>query len=712
MHAMQAAQTKWRLNRSTFTKLWFLLFAASALPYGVFRLAGNGFPFGGRDGAEGDLLRSRAEALSRIAEESMLSGVSDIWMSDVVEPEQEANAFADWEIRYPAVVTADRWRMDGSDPERWANPALVDRIRAGEPEASARGRLEEFLAPMRVSWTLRRKTPYQETAFLRLPFPETLAGIVIPQETRNGRSILWIRFRIEDPGEAVRSRLDPGETARLVDGDSALAVWENPAAGGRVPAGSTPAAWTASAPMSILSWRLEVEKKFAGSGPDGHSARSTLLGMLACLLATGAIAFGGAWWIERPFELLMSSAIEIGRGNFGIRIPDQKNRSMHRLAKLLNYMATEMDHLQRMNVSAIINEKNKTEIMLRNIADGVLVLDEDGRIVLMNETASRWLRLSESAVLGKPFHECIRIRPLISLLRDVLKDKSNASDEFAIKAPEDRQNLVLSANAARVTNRDGRNVGAVTVLRDVTKEKEADRIKTELVSMVAHELKSPLTSVYGFTELLLDSESKNKKAAEYARVIQSEVSRLTDFVDKFLNLSRLESGKIRIQMDPFDLRSVVEKSVSILKGQAAQKDILIALQLPESLPLVAGDPELIEQVLVNLIGNAIKYSPRQSKIGIETAMGAKDVSIHVIDNGYGIPKESLPRIFEKFYRVAEIRESEETEGSGLGLALVKEIVEKHGGFIKVKSKLGVGSVFSFSLLQAGMFLRTGSGGNR
>jgi signal transduction histidine kinase len=255
-------------------------------------------------------------------------------------------------------------------------------------------------------------------------------------------------------------------------------------------------------------------------------------------------------------------------------------------------------------------------------------------------------------------------------------------------------------------------VGAVTVLRDVTKEKEADRIKTELVSMVAHELKSPLTSVYGFTELLLDSESKNKKAAEYARVIQSEVSRLTDFVDKFLNLSRLESGKIRIQMDPFDLRSVVEKSVSILKGQAAQKDILIALQLPESLPLVAGDPELIEQVLVNLIGNAIKYSPRQSKIGIETAMGAKDVSIHVIDNGYGIPKESLPRIFEKFYRVAEIRESEETEGSGLGLALVKEIVEKHGGFIKVKSKLGVGSVFSFSLLQAGMFLRTGSGGNR
>lgn len=709
---MPAAPAKRKFNRSTFIKLWILLFAASVLPVAGFRLAGNGSVFGGGDASVRDLLKSRAESLSRIAEEAMLADVRDIWMSDPPDPVRGSSFFADWETRYPSIVTADLWRTDGSVPDRWMQNALAARIRSGVTDNDSRNRLDAFLSPKRVSWTLRRKTPYQETAFLLDPFRGSLAGILIPRETRESRSILWIRVVVADPSEAVRARLDPGETVRLVDGDSALIQWEKPASGPRNRAGSSPETWRASAPMSILSWRIEIQRQTAAAVPAGGSARPLIFGLLICLLISGTAAFAGVWWIERPFERLMSSAIEIGRGNFGIRISDQKNRSMHRLAKLLNYMATEMDHLQRMNVSAIINEKNKTEIMLRNIADGVLVLDEEGRIVLMNDTASRWLRLSESAVLGRPFQECIRVRPLTTLLRDVLKDKPNASDEFAIKASEDRQTLVLSANAARVTNRDGRNVGAVTVLRDVTKEKEADRIKTELVSMVAHELKSPLTSIYGFTELLLDSESKNKKAAEYARVIQSEVSRLTDFVDKFLSLSRLESGKIRIQMDPFDLRSVVEKSVSVLQAQAARKDILIALQLPDSLPLTAGDPSLIEQVLVNLIGNAIKYSPSQSKIGIETAVGSKDVSIHVIDNGYGIPKEALPRIFDKFYRVAEMRESGETEGSGLGLALVKEIVEKHGGFIKVKSKLGVGSVFSFSLLQAGMFLRPGSGENR
>ncbi|MBN2201766.1 PAS domain-containing protein [bacterium] len=708
---MPAAPARRKFNRSTFAKLWALLFAASALPYGVFRIAGDGSAFGGGNAPGRDLLKSRAESLSRIAEEAMLADVRGIWLSEPADPDRGSSYFAGWETRYPSVVSADLWRTDGSGPDRWIHDEIAGQIRSRVTDDASRERLDAFLSPKRVSWTLRRKTPYQETAFLGRPFQGSLAGILIPRETRERRFILWIRFVVSDPSEAVRSRLDPGETVRLVNGDSALMVWEMPSSGSRSPAGSTQATWTASAPMSILSWRIEILRQTAGTAPAGGSCRALFLCFLVCLLISGTAAFAGVWWIERPFERLMSSAIEIGRGNFGIRISDQKNRSMHRLAKLLNYMATEMDHLQRMNVSAIINEKNKTEIMLRNIADGVLVLDEEGKIVLMNETASRWLRLNESAVLGRPFQECIRIRPLAALLRDVLKDKPNASDEFVIKAAEDRSTLVLAANAARVTNRDGRNVGAVTVLRDVTKEKEADRIKTELVSMVAHELKSPLTSIYGFTELLLDPETKNKKAAEYARVIQSEVSRLTDFVDKFLSLSRLESGKIRIQMDPFDLRSVVEKSVSVLQAHAARKDILIALQLPDSLPLTAGDPALIEQVLVNLIGNAIKYSPRQSKIGIETAVGSKDVSVHVIDNGYGIPKESLPKIFDKFYRVAEMRESEETEGSGLGLALVKEIVEKHGGFIKVKSKLGVGSVFSFSLLQAGMFLRPGSGEN-
>ena len=419
-------------------------------------------------------------------------------------------------------------------------------------------------------------------------------------------------------------------------------------------------------------------------------------------LMTALVSFALALWLDQPLRKFMESAIEIGRGNFTYRIPPQGNPSMNKIARLVNFMAEEMDHLQRINVHGIIHEKNKTEIILRNVGDGVIVLDQEGRISLLNETVENWFAIREKAVLHKPFENCIKNKALISLLQRVLRDQPIASTEFILKNTDNRQNRIFSANATRVNSSEGRPIGTIMVLREVTKEKEADRIKTELVSMVAHELKSPLTSIYGFSELLLEIESKNKKAMEYAKVIQVEASRLTDFVNKFLNLSRLESGKIKIKLDPFDLKQLLEKCVNLLRTQAEAKHVLMVMQIPDSLPLVVGDPELIEQVLVNLIGNAIKYSPSQSKVGLEVNQNAKEVNINVIDNGYGIPKEDLQKIFDKFYRVFESQKDEQSEGSGLGLALVKEIIEKHEGTIKVKSKLGVGSIFSFSLFKAEM----------
>jgi PAS domain S-box-containing protein len=472
--------------------------------------------------------------------------------------------------------------------------------------------------------------------------------------------------------------------------------------------------WSLSFLLLVLVWFV-IQYSLIGRGIgkatiflDAIPVQVGLLAVVICL--TAFFAFFTTRWINRPFDKLMQTAIEIGRGDFTLRVPPQKNKSMNQLAKLINYMVMEMDHLQKMNVSAIINEKNKTEIILRNIADGVLVLDPEGRIALMNQTAEKWLGSEEKYVLQKHFHECIKNKILAGLLYEALKEKPSVSAELVLKNVDSKQDRILTANAARVTNHEGRSIGVVTVLRDITKEKEADRIKTELVSMVAHELKSPLTSIFGFSELLLESAAQNKKAAEYARIIQGEANRLTDFINKFLNLSRLESGKIKIKMDPFDLKQVVEKTINLSKAQADKKDILMILQAPDPIPLAVGEPELIEQVLMNLISNAIKYSPKQSKVGIEVNPGEKEIWINIIDNGFGIPKEALPKIFEKFYRISEVKEDEETEGSGLGLALVKEIIEKHGGFIKVKSKLGVGSIFTFSLLKAEMLMKDNADG--
>ena len=418
--------------------------------------------------------------------------------------------------------------------------------------------------------------------------------------------------------------------------------------------------------------------------------------IIACIVITLSAVILSKW-IDLPQKKLIAAATEMARGNFNQRLPIQKNKTMNRLVKLFNYMAEEMDRLQKMDVSEIINEKNKTETILRHIADGVVVTDPQDRILVINSVAEKWFGLNEKNVTRKPIRQCIKNQPLISLLQEVKDGRLHSSAELSIDVISTKEKKIFQAHAARVHNPEDKLIGVVTVIRDVTKEKEADRIKTELVSMVAHELKSPLTSIYGFSELLLDSELNDPQAKEYAQVILSESTRLTDLINKFLDLSRLEAGRTEIHMIPFDLRQVVDKITDVYKGQAEAKEIKVITELPRKLPLAFGDPDMIEQVLLNLFSNAVKYSPNHSKVGIEAKVNDKEIVISVIDNGYGIPSEAIGRIFDKFYRVSDSEGTEEVEGSGLGLTLAKEIVEKHGGTITVNSRLGIGSIFSFSI---------------
>ncbi len=449
-----------------------------------------------------------------------------------------------------------------------------------------------------------------------------------------------------------------------------------------------------------LPWVLYFSKKTFFTPINTRSLQTFLypiVGMVFLLILSAIIL---AKWIDYPVNRLIKSARDIARGDFALRISSQKNSGMDRLGKLFNYMAKEMSRLQRLDIGDIINEKNKTETILKNIADGVIVTDTQDCILVTNSVAEKWFGLTESDTIHKPIRECIKNQPLISLLQEVKDGRLQSSVEFDFRVSETREKKVFQAHAARVHDQEDRLVGVVTVIRDVTKEKEIDRIKTELVSMVAHELKSPLTSIYGFSELLLDSKLTDPQAREYARIILTESTRLTNLVNKFLDLSRLESGRTEMQMNPFDLRYLVEKIVEIYKGEAEKKEIRIITEIPDTLPLTLGDQDMIEQVLLNLFSNAVKYSPDRSKIGIEAKEEDDKILVSVIDNGYGIPKESLPRVFDKFYRVVDSEGTEEVEGSGLGLALAREIVERHGGTIKVNSRLGVGSVFSFTIPKA------------
>jgi len=404
-------------------------------------------------------------------------------------------------------------------------------------------------------------------------------------------------------------------------------------------------------------------------------------------------------WIQKPFRQLLTSIMEMARGDFSKPVPKQKNPEMDQLAKVFNYMAKEMDHLKQLDISEIINDKNKTETILRNIADGVVVTDPKDCVLVINTVAEEWFGLKEADVRMRPIQECIKDKHLAGMLHKVKDGSLHASTEFSYWGLGIREKI-FQAHAARVQNVEDQLVGVVTVIRDVTKEKEADQIKTELVSMVAHELKSPLTSIYGFSELLLDAKFEDPETKKYVRVILNESNRLTELVNKFLDLSRLESGRTEIQKAPFDLVQLIENLAITYVGLADKKSIRFVTEIEPHLPLALGDHNLIEQVLVNLYTNAVKYSPENSKIGIEVKEDENRLVVSVIDNGYGIPKDALPKIFNKFFRVPDSDDLERPEGSGLGLALSKEIVEQHGGKITVTSRLGVGTIFSFTIPKA------------
>jgi PAS domain S-box-containing protein len=377
---------------------------------------------------------------------------------------------------------------------------------------------------------------------------------------------------------------------------------------------------------------------------------------------------------------------------------------------LINYMVEEMDHLQNINISEIINEKIKTETIIRNIADGLIVTDSKDRILVVNSVAEKWFNLKEKEVVHKLLNKCLKIEAFVMLMQNIKQGKDKPAEEFTYRVIGERRERVFQAHASKVKGKKKEFIGIVTVIRDVTREREADRLKTDLVSMVAHELKSPLTSIFGFSELLLESNLKDSQSKEYVQVIQTESSRLTELINKFLDLSKLEAGKTEVRMIPFNLKQVVEQVLETNRMQVEKKEIRTITDIQENLSFAFGDQDMIEQVLQNLYSNAIKYSPKRSKIGIEVKEDKDEIMVNVIDNGYGIPKDALPNIFDKFFRVVDAEGYDAVEGSGLGLALSKEIIERHGGTISVKSRLGVGSVFTFTLPRSNATLsgQTGS----
>ncbi|MCR4440449.1 MAG: ATP-binding protein [bacterium] len=449
--------------------------------------------------------------------------------------------------------------------------------------------------------------------------------------------------------------------------------------------------------LVVVLWR-------PGAVSAGVVLAAAMAGLLlvagASLLAARRLTLA----VTQPLARLAEGATEIARGNFSHRIEVDSGGEIGRLAKLFNYMTTELRRLNEMNLSQIIAERSKTSTIIRNIADGVIVTDPQERVLVFNNAAERWFGVKEEELLEQPIGRLIKNRRLLNLLRKAGDGAQGESPpvEITVKPPGEWKERTLAAKAARVFQEDRTPIGTVTILRDISREKEIDRMKTELVSMVAHELRSPLTSISGFSELLLDRSTTKAQAAEYAGIILKESNRLSDLINKFLDISRIESGKVQPKKVPLHLGDAARTAAVTNAPVAQRKGINLRATVAEELPEVLADPGMIDQVLLNLISNAIKYSPPNTEVEVRVTDTPCGVQVAVVDQGYGIPEKALPHIFDKFYRVTEDQRVREVTGSGLGLSLVKQIVEVHGGTISVSSKVGEGTTFVITFPVAGV----------
>ena len=340
-----------------------------------------------------------------------------------------------------------------------------------------------------------------------------------------------------------------------------------------------------------------------------------------------------------------------------------------------------------------LQKQAEQQALFNSMTEGVLVLDANGRIQLANQSLLRLFRLSRD-VRGQTIMEAFRLQELAEIIRRLHRERVVSGVELELPGMDERW---LQVNAAAVLDPEGAQHGAILVFHDLTRLRQLENTRQEFVANVSHELRTPLSLIKGFVETLLEGAKNDPElSTRFLQTIEKHTDRLTYLIEDLLTISRLESGGEVMNLQQLDLRDVVGRVLDDLQSRAAEKQITVENAVPEKLSACA-DADRLQQVLFNLIENGIKYGRDNGRviIGARDGTGEK-VEVSVKDDGPGIPEEFRERVFERFYRVDRAR-SRETGGTGLGLAIVKHIVQAHGGEVWVKSELGDGATFFFTL---------------
>jgi two-component system phosphate regulon sensor histidine kinase PhoR len=416
---------------------------------------------------------------------------------------------------------------------------------------------------------------------------------------------------------------------------------------------------------------------------------------LITVLIMAALSLGFGWKITRPLDQLRRGAERFAKGDLNHRLSVSPSREIGALAESMNSMAGQLDERLR----TIIAQKNEQQAVLSSMIEGVVALNTDGHIISLNKAAARMLKTSPDEAIGRIVEEIIRNTELQQFVRQTLDSREPLEDQITLHETG-QQEQYWQAHGTAILDEKGNRIGALIVLNDVTHIRQLEQVRRDFVANVSHELKTPVTSIKGFIETLMDGAINNPQDAHrFLEIISRQTNRLNSIIDDLLTLSRIEQQNehTEVEMEAVLLKPILTAAAGLCEIKAAEKNISIQIECDETLK-AALNASLIEQAIVNLVDNAIKYSNPGGKVRIETVLKEKEseVLVKVHDNGCGIAKEHLPRLFERFYRVDKAR-SRTLGGTGLGLAIVKHIVHLHHGTVTVDSTVEKGSTFTLHL---------------
>ncbi|MBW2020539.1 MAG: HAMP domain-containing protein [Deltaproteobacteria bacterium] len=393
--------------------------------------------------------------------------------------------------------------------------------------------------------------------------------------------------------------------------------------------------------------------------------------------------------LSKPVEEITRAAEEISKGNFDVKVYPGVRGELGILGRSVNRMASEI----RKRVSEITQEKETLQTILRGMSDGVMVVNSQGEITLINRVLHDLFPGMPTAI-GKTPVEVIRNAELQDGFAKVLEEGETFKVELSVATPE--ADKIFDVTIVRLMPQD-KTEGAVAVFHDITDLKRIEKVRRDFVANVSHELRTPLTSIKGYAETLCDEDIEDvSKARSFAQIILKHANQLSGLVQDLLSLTRLESQSTVLIKKEINVREVLDASILVVKPSAEKKRLTIQVESAPEKIMVRADKNQIGQALVNLLDNAVKYTPEGGSITVVVEDAGKEVHVTVKDTGIGIPRKDLNRIFERFYRVDKNR-SREMGGTGLGLSIVKHIILGHGGRVWVRSELEKGSAFSFSL---------------